>query len=419
MRIAIDPLNLAKSRSQWSVRRWDAVDHSFLAMTFDDAVFQHASGEGAGYIEYDFTAPGASNAPLIVSARLSSEYAYGAGEKALPSEVVVSLNGQEIGRSRVIPDNARGQLCRWVVPAEKAGALKLKAGGNVIRFTVPASKDDANGLSIYSDAIGIGEIAVAPVTSAERLPIVIESAEMGVPPFTPPATDTAFDVRACARYRTLVNTIDGQTEDWCVFVPPGLEPGGKAGLIVYFHSMYGKGDTISLSSFVQLALRRNLVVLGVSRRMKRDEQPWPYIPLPTFFAAVEQAIALVREEFAIDPLRIYSLGSSMGGGPSLQFAATHDFIQAAAVIHGIEMDKAYRERLAAVPVLIFHGSADEPVPVTITTELETALNELRGTIKTVIRPGIRHEWRYLFNPAQTLEFFAQHQRRQASAGTAT
>jgi dipeptidyl aminopeptidase/acylaminoacyl peptidase len=72
-------------------------------------------------------------------------------------------------------------------------------------------------------------------------------------------------------------------------------------------------------------------------------------------------------------------------------------------------------RWDAVPTLIFHVVADEPVPVTITTDLEQALNALHGTVKTVIRPGIRHEGRYLFNSPKTLEFFAQHQRRQISA----
>src|SRR5690606_28315053 len=91
---------------------------------------------------------------------------------------------------------------------------------------------------------------------------------------------------------------------------------------------------------------------------------------------VMNVLAMMREEFNVDPKRIYLTGHSMGGAGTYYLGAAHADIWAAIapVAPAAFMMTANRAELlkkvadAGVPVMVVHGADDEVVNVSISRD---------------------------------------------------
>lgn len=415
--IRINPLDKEDLKSRWSTLRWDLDHMSAAPITFNEGVFEFISGEGSGFFEYSFNI----NSPkrykaLCVQAKLSAEYNYFNDlEGPKPSFVIVSINGTEVGRGPVIADNARGRIYSWTVKDKNLlNQLNLKTEGNTLRFEVPEGGSNISGLCVYSNKVAIPQIGDSSVLKAERMPVVIrlyknpdKIKELPVPHFDP-----AFNPRDIAVYKTITNPRDNATDEYCYFLPKKKDDLTPYDLLLYFHSYGNPCDVLGNTQIIKLANKKNMIVVGIARRIvEKENNGLKYIDLETYLAAAEKVFDELCSDFNIDKSNIYTLGSSMGGGPSITYAATHDYVQASAIIHGVPMNEKYRSMLAKVPVLLYHGESDKSVNISVSKDLYEALEKLGGTVTLVAVPGIGHEWRYLWNPYEILEFYGNNERQ--------
>jgi mannan endo-1,4-beta-mannosidase len=119
---------------------------------FEGAPSDHVFGSGAGLVRYRFAAPpGRAARTLTVRVRASSELpGRGVGATAEDtSDVVVRLDGTELGRARLPVDDGVGGIVE-VTTSEPAVLRRLRAGAHALELAV--EDEDAPGLCLYGRA---------------------------------------------------------------------------------------------------------------------------------------------------------------------------------------------------------------------------------------------------------------------------
>ena len=86
----------------------------------------------------------------------------------------------------------------------------------------------------------------------------------------------------------------------------------------------------------------------------------------------------IGKQFKVDQSRVYLTGLSMGGYGSWLLAANHaDRFAAAAIVCG-GGDPDYADRLATLPIWVFHGTEDTAVPFGRSVEMVRAIRAAGG-----------------------------------------
>lgn len=194
--------------------------------------------------------------------------------------------------------------------------------------------------------------------------------------------------------RTMERGDMGFRRQYLLHVPESLDPERPAPLVVVLHGAFSTGEaTARFSGFGELAEREGFVVMypeGVG--LFGFLQHWN----AGFCCAVAQqrdvddlgflreAISEVKDRLRIDPARIYLVGTSNGGMMAFHYAASHpEEIAAVATVaasvggrlifephdgfvgrrtSGMKPSSLLESGGTHVPVLMFHGNADETVP---------------------------------------------------------
>jgi poly(3-hydroxybutyrate) depolymerase len=133
---------------------------------------------------------------------------------------------------------------------------------------------------------------------------------------------------------------------------------------------------------------------------------------------VMNVLAMVREEFNVDPDRIYLTGHSMGGAGTLFLGSKHADIWAAiapvapAAFSMTENRVEILERLndADVPVMVVHGDEDEAVPVDLARTWAATMDEIGMDHEYVELPGITHGPVITVSQEHVYEFFGKHSK---------
>ena len=123
---------------------------------------------------------------------------------------------------------------------------------------------------------------------------------------------------------------------------------------------------------------------------------------------VFEVVDKLAKENKVDPARIYVTGLSMGGFGSFG-AVGHrpDFFAAAMPICG-GGDSKTAEKMKKVPFWVFHGDADNTVPVECSRVMVKALKDAGAEVKLTEYPGVGHDswtqtyknddvWKWLFS----------------------
>lgn len=211
-------------------------------------------------------------------------------------------------------------------------------------------------------------------------------------------------------------SVEGETYHYQVFVPANFDKAKKWPVILFLHGYGERGNDGLLQTDV-----------GLGHAVRNYRQPFPFvIVMPqcraeketTWMDATMQKQALAAldasiHEFHGDPARIYLSGLSMGGYATWDLAAKYPNRFAAYVvicggIHGPErfpqlhvtlvddrnVSDPYSEtarRIGKTPVWIFHGSADDTVPVEESRKMAAALQAAGASFKYTEYPGVGHE----------------------------
>jgi poly(3-hydroxybutyrate) depolymerase len=192
-------------------------------------------------------------------------------------------------------------------------------------------------------------------------------------------------------HRSYVFPGTGEEIPYALFVPPGYDAERPVPLLVSLHGLGRTYDWLmGYHGLLDLADSHGFLVvtpLGYTRRgwygarstdvdgrglgaeAERSEQD------------VMNVLARVRDEFDIDPERIYLWGHSMGGAGTLHLAAKYPDLWAGiglvapATPEHAEPD-TFLPRISHIPAIVLHGTHDELIPVTFIREWVAAMANL-------------------------------------------
>lgn len=186
-------------------------------------------------------------------------------------------------------------------------------------------------------------------------------------------------------------------------------------LIVYLH---GSRDTVSRDNhWYQQAIQKEHPAFVLTPKCEEGNQGWGNTWTAEHTLATAQTLKLIDSLVAIYPIdksRLYVYGISMGGFGVFSILAKEPgkFAAAYAVCGGSDAKAA--PRLLNTPLWIFHGDADDIVPVRLSREVYQEMIRLGGTkVKYTEYPGVKHNsWE---NVAQEKSLpswlFAQHNKK--------
>ena len=222
---------------------------------------------------------------------------------------------------------------------------------------------------------------------------------------------------------TFWSNVDDSDQPYAVYVPKNFDAAKKYPLVVSLHGAYSNH---------RLNLRR---VFGrgnpVSESDSAASRYFPPLPDVGFIVAspyargtmgyqgiaekdVYDVIADVKRRFPIDEDRVYLTGLSMGGGGALWLGLTRPDIWAAlapvcaAAPDGTEV---LAPNALNLPIHLFHGDADETVPVEVSRLWQKRFLDLGARAEYIEYPGIHHNsWDLAYKNGAIFEWFAPFHR---------
>ena len=163
-------------------------------------------------------------------------------------------------------------------------------------------------------------------------------------------------------------------------------------LVVFFHGAGERGmeNEKQLTDSVQ-HVRDNMqkaiiLVPQCSHFGQWVDAPWEEgcysvdeVPESDEMMAVMALVRKVMEDYSVDKDRVYAMGISMGGFGVWDVMTRHNDVFAAGVVVCGAGDPSKADLLKDTPMFVFHGSADETVPVTGATDMVSAIEKAGGT----------------------------------------
>jgi predicted peptidase len=228
--------------------------------------------------------------------------------------------------------------------------------------------------------------------------------------------------------------VNGVTYRYQVYVPANFLSEEKWPVILFLHGAGERGDDGILQTQIGLgaAIRRHaerfpcLVVFPQCQR----KQVW--------FGEMEtqalQALNQSRKEFNGDLERIYMTGLSMGGYGAFYIASRHPgkFAAIAAICGGVVPPPTFpfphdaaaaipterphaiiAKKIGQTPVWIFHGDADNVIPVTESRQIAAALRAAGGNVKYTEYKNIAHNsWDQAYTEPAFMPWLLSHRRKK-------
>lgn len=227
-------------------------------------------------------------------------------------------------------------------------------------------------------------------------------------------------------------TVAGRAYRYQVYVPVDYASKPSWPAILFLHGAGERGDDGLLQTNVGLApaIRQNpsrYPAIAVFPQVPRDSQ-WVGAPGDMAVAALQQTM----REFHVDPNRVYLTGLSMGGHGTWYVAYRHPQLFAAVVpicgwvrefarfrgsVPVVPGDSAavlpsLVQRLARVPIWIFHGEIDQVVDVNGSREPYNALKAAATDVRYTELLGLNHNsWDAAYASEEFVRWLFAQQRR--------
>jgi dipeptidyl aminopeptidase/acylaminoacyl peptidase len=177
------------------------------------------------------------------------------------------------------------------------------------------------------------------------------------------------------QHRSYVFAPTGETLPYAVFVPSSYRAGNPAPLLVSLHGLGRTYDWLmGYQGFLDYAEEYGFVVvtpLGYIRRGWYGSRPTDIAQNAAYSEQdVMNVIELMREEFSIDPQRLFLWGHSMGGAGTYHLAVNNPGMFAALAVAApaprTDLSPTVLQAVRDTPILVIQGTADELVPVELT-----------------------------------------------------
>lgn len=187
------------------------------------------------------------------------------------------------------------------------------------------------------------------------------------------------------------------------------EPGRRYPLLVFLHGSGERGLDLSAMTihgpwaFLKAHPEYQCIIVAPQCPPANRWQP-PY---------VDDFITEVMAKYRVDPDRVYLTGLSMGGFGTWSEACAHPerFAAIAPICGG--GDPTQVAALKNVPTWVFHGGADQTVPLVADQTMVDALKAAGGDVQFTIYPGVGHDcWTQTYNDPKFFAWLCA-QRRSA------
>lgn len=160
---------------------------------------------------------------------------------------------------------------------------------------------------------------------------------------------------------------DGDMRAYRLHVPVGYDSTLPTPLVFNFHGLGGSAEAEErLSGMSAKADEAGFIVVYPEGEMLGNYQGWQVGPGPRGQREVQfvrDLIAHLQAELNIDPDRIYATGISNGGGMVNRLGCDlSDSIAAIAPVAGANLFTEVCDPVRPMPVVAFHGTADQVVP---------------------------------------------------------
>ncbi|WP_199188690.1 MULTISPECIES: dienelactone hydrolase family protein [Pirellulaceae] len=199
---------------------------------------------------------------------------------------------------------------------------------------------------------------------------------------------------------------DGKEMDFLLYLPKGYEQQQKWPLVLFLHGAGERGDDLSL------------VKKHGPPKLIENGKDFPFIvvspqcPKGTWWVT-EDVVALMKHIMQIhnvDKNRVYITGLSMGGRGTWQVAgAMADEVAAIAPICG-PSDVTVVEKIAHLPIWVFHGGKDSAVNISNSEEMVKLLKEKGNEAKFTIYPEAGHDsWTETYDNEELYKWLLSHE----------
>ena len=226
---------------------------------------------------------------------------------------------------------------------------------------------------------------------------------------------------------------DGTQLNYRELTPQSKEEGGKYPLVLFMHGAGERGSDNSKQLVHGAAMFENPVnretypayVIfpqcpenGYWAYHKRpdsfqpDSMPLLTTPTPHIYS-IRELLEHYRNHPNIDTDRIYIIGMSMGAMATYDLVGRYPEVFAAAIPICGTVNPKRLEKINEVDFRIYHGDADDVVPVNGSRKAYLTLKELGANVEYIEMPGINHgSWTPAFNQADFMEWLFS-QRKSA------
>lgn len=209
------------------------------------------------------------------------------------------------------------------------------------------------------------------------------------------------------------SVIQKVSADYLLSLPDGFhqEADKKWPLLVFLHGSGERGHDLEKVKVhgppALIAQGRKFPFVVLSPQCP-DSADWD---VETLFALIKH----IASRYRIDESMVYLTGLSMGGSATWDLAIAYpDYFAAIAPVCG-KVNRNYRHRAAGLknlPVWVFHGAADDVVPVAESAAMVRALVKQGNNAGFTIYPLAGHDsWTETYNNPELYDWFLSHKRK--------
>ena len=162
-------------------------------------------------------------------------------------------------------------------------------------------------------------------------------------------------------------------------------------LVLFLHGAEERGTDIE-----------KVKIHGITKHISQG-QNFPFITIapqcskssrwtdPKIVLALTKLIEQTISDYRVDSERVYATGISMGGYGTFAIAIERPDLFSAIIpiCGGVSLDRIHN--LKEMPVWIFHGNADQVVPVENSIKAHNELILINDQVKLTIYPGVGHD----------------------------
>ena len=224
---------------------------------------------------------------------------------------------------------------------------------------------------------------------------------------------SAGNVRATDLSNSLALTYtDGQGHSMAyrLFLPDGYgTPGAQFPLVLFLH---GSGES-GTDDTAQVVNHIDGLIDATRSGPYSAFLLAPQLPTSSGFGSYNpqdltmQILQQVEAAYPVETNRLYITGLSMGGFGTFEYISEfpHMFAAAVPLSGGGDSSAANAAQIKDVPTWIFHGDADQTVPVADSIEMYQALVNAGGHPKMTIIPGGPHDiWEPIYGDATANQY---------------